>query len=398
MPILFLLDFFAFSGKILIETIRRKSMNNSRKIIQNQGLRKNEKKKGVSKEQRFKALLYGGIVVIIAMVLLLSYEQLKPKLILTVKDQKLYMSDMMYDIYSQEKAGESMSSIYQQFYGSDYWQAQVDQEGNTGTVVARKTAIDTAAQRQVLYKEAIDSDYELTDEEKSSANEQVKKLREEMTDKQKAMSGLDEKTLIKILEEDLLAARYKKDMIDSYDIDDAKITASISKKDNRQYDLQYYYVATKKTDDKGKEADLPAAEKTKLMDEMKKVLAKAKKIKKPEEFTKLVDEKDKSGIEYKTENLIETNKEFLPEKILADVKKMKNGEISGVLTGKDGYFIIRMENNNSLEAYNKAVTDAITAEETKQFNEEYNSLVDDNYEIKINNSVWNKVEMGKVTL
>lgn len=370
-------------------------MNSSKKIIKNQGNQVKKKNKRETKERRIKILLYSGIAAIVLVVALVCYEQLKPKLLLTVNDTKLYESDLMYDIYSQEQTGNGMSSIYEQFYGTDYWNSQVDDSGDTGAVVAKETVIKTAEQREVLYQEAIATNYELTDEEKKSVAEQVKTLRDGMTDKQKKMNGLDESSLTKVLEKDVLAARYKQEIIDGFNIDDAAITKGVSKKDYRQYDLQYYYVTTQKTDKEGKTTDLTQAEKDKLKIEMEGILAKAKTAK---DFTKLVAEDNASGIKYSTKALLETDTDFISKKECAAIKRMKNNEITGLLTGEDGYYFVKMINNNSSEAYDNAVKEAINKEETTQFNESYSTLVDESYTIEENDAQWNRITMGKVTL
>ena len=88
---------------------------------------------------------------------------------------------------------------------------------------------------------------------------------------------------------------------------------------------------------------------------MKEVQKKAAQAK---DFTKDVIElkegsstDEKTGISYATKDLIETDTDFLDEKTLKTVKKMKNGDISDVLETKDGYYVIKMVNNNDPKAY-----------------------------------------------
>lgn len=368
-------------------------MNNAKNIMKNQGV--NAKRESVIIWDKNKVLILGGLIAVVLIVAAVCYEQLRPRLIMTVGSEKIYLTDMMYDIYTQEQSGNSISSIYQQIYGSDYWNAQVDEDGNTGAEVAKDAALAAAQQREVLYQEAVVQGYTLTDEEKTAVAEKVKTTRESMTDAQKKMNGLDEKTLTKVLERDTLASRYKQNVIDSFDIDDAAITKTISKEDNRQYDLQYYYVATKKTDNEGKSTDLSDAEKADLETKMNELKTKAVKA---EDFSKLLEENDDSGITYQTKALIETDKDFISDKALKQIKKMKNKEITDVLVGDDGsYYLVRMENNNSTEAYDNAVKEAISTEENTQFEESYSNMLD-NYTIEENDDEWDKVKMGQVTL
>ena len=365
-------------------------MNTSKKIIKNQGIGSTKKTRAAVKQERVRMLLFLGVAAVAVVMAVGFYEWLKPKLLLTVNDTKLYEEDLMYDIFTQEQMGASYSSA-----GFDFWNQDLDQNGQVQSEDAKNSVMMAAEQREVLYQEAMMLDYELTDEENASISEQVKTIRDGMTDEQKKMDGLDEETLTKILEEDTIAARYKTDMIKDFEIDYNKIKAGIKKEDYRQYALQYYYVSTKKTDDEGKSTDLPAAEKDKLKAEMTELQKKAKKAK---DFTKLVEENNKSDIQYNTNGLLDTDTTFISEKHCADIKKMKNGAITGVLEGDDGFYIVKMENNNSEEAYNNAVTQANQTEEQNQFATEYATLVSDGYEVIKNQSQWDRIKMGTITI
>ncbi len=365
-------------------------MNTSKKIIKNQGIGNTKKSKTAIKQERVKVLFYLGIAAVAVVMAIMLYEWLKPKLLMTINDTKLYEADMMYDIFTQEQVGASYSSA-----GFDFWGQDLDQNGQVQSEDAKSAAMATAEQREVLYQEAMLSDYELTEEENTSVSEQVKTIRDSMTDEQKNMKGLDEESLTKIIEKDTIAARYKTDMISDLEIDYEKIKAGVKREDYRQYALQYYYVSTKKTDDQGESTDLSAAEKEKLKTEMTDLQKKAKKAK---DFTTLVKEDNESGIQYNTNGLLDTDTTFISEKHCADIKKMKNGAITGVLEGDDGYYIVKMENNNSDEAYNNAVTQANQTEEEARFSAEYTMLVSNDYEVIRNQSQWDRVKIGTVTL
>lgn len=368
-------------------------MNEAKKLLKNQGV--NEKKSGVlamwSKE---KILVASGIIIALIAIVAICYSEFKPKLIVTINDQRYHLSDVMYDIYSQEQTGNSMSSFYQQLYRTSYWEAQANEDGDTGAEVAKDAVMESVEQREVLYQLATQNGYALTEEEEKSVADKVKTMIEGFTDKQKKISGLDTESLTAILKKDTLASRYKQNVIDGFNIDDAAITASISKKDYRQYDLQYYYVSNKNTAEDGKTTDKTAEEKANLLKQMKDLKTKAATA---QDFTKLLAEDDKSGIEYKTEKLIETDEDFLTAKLRKQIKKMKNGNITDVIEAEDGYYLIRMENNNSTEAYDTAVKDAITEEETTQFDDTYADMLQE-FEITENDDEWDRVKMGQVTL
>ena len=78
------------------------------------------------------------------------------------------------------------------------------------------------------------------------------------------------------------------------------------------------------------------------------------KAKTAEDFTKLLDDNDKTGIQYQTENLIKKDLKdstFLNKKLRKQIMKMDNGQISDIIEGDDGYYLIKMVNNDELGSY-----------------------------------------------
>lgn len=368
-------------------------MNSAKKVMKNQGTvdKKGDKKSGSN--SKMKMLIIGGVLLCVLFVAAVCYEQFRPRVIATVGDQKIYLTDAMYDIYSTEAQYNSMSSLYQQIYGSDYWSTEVDEEGTTGAQQAKNDVLSAVEQRAVLCQEAANNNVVLTAEEKTAVAKQVTSAMENMTTKQKGMLGLSKGKITKVLEAQALADKYKKQLVDGYDIDDAAIKAKVSKKDNRQYDLQYYYVSTQTTDANNKTVAKSDAEKATLKQQMDELATKSATAK---DFTKLLADGDKSGIEYQSKELVETDTDFLTKALLKQVKKMNNGEISTVLEGEDGYYLIKMENNNDSAAYDKACEDAVQKEEDSRFETDYQTLAA-TYGTEVNESQWNKIKLGNYT-
>lgn len=365
-------------------------MNNAKKIMKNQG---NDNVKKTSSLNKTKILIGGGIAACLLVIAAFCYEQFRPRVIATVGTEKIYLTDAMYDIYSTETQYNSMSSVYKQIYGSDYWSMEVDDEGTTGAESEKEKLMQKLQQRSVLCQEAKKNGVFLTDDEKKKAVENISSLTEGMTAKQKGMMGLSESKIKKVLEEQALADKYKQQLIDGYDIDDAAITKTVSKKDNRGYELQYYFVSTQATDSNSETGTKTEEEKANLKSQMEKYLEQAKTA---EDFSKLLGEDDKSGIQYSTRELVEKDTDFLTEDIRKELKKMKNGELSDLIEAEDGYYFFRMENNNSTNAYDTAVKEAISKVEEEQFSVNYKSIAA-SYSIEINDGQWDKIELGSYT-
>ena len=390
-------------------------MNRAKKIMKNQGAveeKEIRRKKGLDAATRNKVLLGIGICLVLVLCLGVAYIQLRPRPILKVSgtdaDGKsvtdtLYYKDALYDICNTEAQYNNMQSLYQQFYGSSFWEAEnMDSKGRTGAQVAKKAVMDGLKQREILCMEAEKNGVSLGDEEKSKVDEDLKTFMDGLTDGQKKIRGLDEDTVRNELERQALADKYKNQVIESLGIDEETLKAGVSKEDYRQYDLQYYMISKKSTDDDGNEKDLDAATLKKNKKTIEDVQKKAVKAK---DFTKDVitdsDEDntdDDTGVQYLTENLLETDTDFLDEKALKKVKKMKNDEISDVIETDDGYYVIKMVDNNDQSAYDQQCEQVVEDEKEKQFEAKYKSDIKPNYTTEIQSYWKGRVKLGGITV
>lgn len=390
-------------------------MNSAKKIMKNDGLGTMNPVK--AKEENIvshknKILILIGLILIVGFSLVVCYIQLRPREILTVTGMnannqeitnKLYFTDAMYDIYTAETQYNSYESLYQQIYGSSYWTAQnVDNAGRNGAQAAKKQVMDALKQREILYMEALKNNMELTDEEQKTISDDVNSVMERLTDKQKKISGLDEASIKETLEKQALADKYKQNVIAGLGIDEEALKKTVSKKDYRQYTLQYYTISKTETKTGESEATQKSAEDLKKAKEAMEALQK--KAVKAEDFTKgLITDSDSdntddnTGISYSTENLIETDTDFMDEKTRKQVKAMKNNEVSGVMETKDAYFVVKMVNNNDPEAYDNQCNQVVSDEKEKQFEAKYKSEIKTAYTTEVQSYWRGRVNLGYLT-
>lgn len=384
-------------------------MNSAKKIIKNNGVGSENaiktKKSTTMFESKNKILVLIGILAILAGVFVVCYTQLRPRAILTVKgpatDGKevtntINYQEAMYDIYQ----AEAMATMYSA-YGMSFDWTDTTENGDTYADTYKKSIMDGVKQREILYMCALKEKMTLTEEEKKSIKSEVQSARKNMTDKQKKMKGLDEATMISVYEKNKLGEKYKNSVIEGLNIDEEALKKTVNKKDYRQYTLQYYTFAKTETgnNNESKEKDKATLEKAaKDMAELQKKAVKAKDFTKDIISTKENSNTDeKTGISYATKNLIETDTDFLDSKTLKQVKKMKNGEISNVLETKDGYYVIKMVNNNDPEAYNNQCKTVIEQEQTNQFNTQYDNTIKGQYTTEVQNFWKGRVTLGAIT-
>lgn len=381
-------------------------MNSAKKILKNNGdgMQSSVKQsKGISKNM---VLLIVGILLVAVLGGGVCWVNLRPRAILTVegkdKDGKtvthtVNYPEALYNIYQ----AEAMSNMYAMQGMSFDWEDTAE-DGETYSSSYKKQIMQMLKKREILYMCAQKQGLSLTDEEKKAVQEDVKNARKNMTDKQKKMKGLDEATLTTVMEKDKLGEKYKDSVIATLNIDEDALKKTVDKKSYRQYTLQYYVFAKTETDSEGNSKDRDAksiAQGKKDMEALQKKAAKAK------DFTKNVmtdkdDDKiddNNKAISYSTKDLVETDEDFLDKKTLKKVKAMKNGEVSDVLETKDGYYVIKMVNNNDPEAYNNQCESVISQEKETQFDATYKNTIKAEYTATAQSYWKGRVNIGYLT-
>lgn len=355
-----------------------------------------------------------SVVLVIAMIVGIAVEQLKPSLYMTIDGDKLYDKDLMYFVYQTESQYNYMDALYRQFYGSGYWD-QADENGVSNRINAKNELENNIRQFYILYKEAVKAGYKINDEDKKSAAENVKDIRDNLSLKQKGLKGMSKKDLTKTAERAAMADRYKKDMIDKFDIDDAKLKAGVKKSEYKQYDVQYYSVPLGSYDEENNFVKPTDKEKEAAKAELERLADLAK----TEDFDKLLgdseeevatdDANEKEEDKEKDENKVDSIASFTDSengKFVAgssafgtDAEKkvvaLKNDEISDIIETDNAYYLVKMINNDCQDAYNEACDKAVKDEEDKQFNEAYSKLVE-KYTFEVNYDEWDKLNLGSV--
>lgn len=375
-------------------------MNKSKATIKGKS---NEKEKQVARLQQgvkgtpvgntMKIMVAIGIVFVIAVCALVGYDQLKPELILTVNDEKIYLNDAMYYIYEAESTASMYDSIYQQIYGTSYWD-YVDDDGNTGNDLAKTDVMNSLTEDTIVYLMATDAGYTISDEDKKSGEEQYTELAANLSAKQKLETGMSKKELTNVLTKKAMIERYKDDVIASCNLDYDSIEGEISKEDYREYDIQYYYVSTVTTDEDGNQVSVSDEEKAAALEKIQSIAETAKTA---EDFTTVVDTETDQSVTFKEDGSFTEANGLFGDKMDKKVKAMENDEVSDVLEGEDGYYVVKMIDNNSTASYDQAVESAVSSAETEAFQEKYDEQVD-NYTTTVNDKVWDTIVLGNYTI
>lgn len=391
-------------------------MNSAKKIMNQQ--KKEDKKsnhataaKGTKKLSGngagdVKKIVLGAICAIIVLVLCIGVgvQQLKPKIVLKVNNTKITLDDMMYPIYERESRYLPYDEMYQMYTGSSVWDnsymgtdRSVDSSA-TNSVGLKQEIINSETEYQVLYEEAKKAGYTLTDEDKDTVKDNVGEALKGLSWGQKLQLNISKNKLTKRFEKRTLADKYKADQQKELDktVDEDAEIKDISKKDYREYKVQYYAVSTTTTDEDNKTKNLSKKEKADLLKKLQKVAEKAESAK---DFTSLIDDKEED-IRYAEDSFTEKDGwSMISDKaILKQIKSMKNDEISKIFEDKKSgcYIFVKMIDNNSSDSYDEACKTAIQDAKNDAYDKWYEDVLKD-YKVETDSEVWNEIIIGTVT-
>lgn len=393
-------------------------MNSSKKIMNQQEQEgKNIKKSSASVPEKKlkKKSFFGGrdlkpiilaalcVIVILVLCIGVGIQQFKPKVVITIGKTQITMDDMIYPIYEVESEYLPYNEMYESYYGTSIWEADYQGEDMSGAGISnsiglKQRVLNSEVEYAILYKMAVKENYKLTADEKKDAKKDAKEALKGLSWLQKMRLNVSQKNLTERFEKRALAERYRDDRQAELNktVDEAAAIKDISKKDYRQYDVQFYYGSLNETDENGASTPVSDEKKKELASKIKNIAKQAKSAK---DFTKLISDKEED-ITFEEEGSF-TQQEgwsYVSESNLKKVKKMKNGEISEAFLDEDAgyYVVVKMVNNNSSEAYDTACDDAI-ADAQDQVYQTWFDQEAEKTKYKVNTDVWTDVTLGTVT-
>lgn len=371
-------------------------MNHSKKVLNSKtGTSNQVKKHSASNRSNPTVLIAIAAVCVLALVVGLFYDMLRPKYVLTVNDEKYTKNDLMYYFYTVESAYQQYENIYQSMLHQSYWdQVSNSSTGSTNRDVALSSVMDLAVETEVIYQEAIKAGYTLTEEETADVNEKVTKLlTETLTKKQIKKTGFNEENLTASLTKEAIVTKFQNDKVDSFDIDDEAIKATVDYETYRQYDTEYFFISTLVTDSEGNSTEMTVNEKNAAKE---KLAAFVEANKDAEDWSKILGE-DETELKYNTMNFITGESGFTTD-METLIKSLNNGETtSEICTTDNGFYYIRMVDNNDSEKYDSQVESAIKQEENAEYSAYYEDVLK-NYDYSITSKNLTSIKMGTVTL
>jgi len=356
------------------------------------------------KEKKQKLFIGAAVILALVMIVYIVWENHHTKYLVSVNGEKATIEEMMYDVYQVEEEYGYMAYFYAQLGYGDYWSMELGENGETVQEMAKEECMDSYVDGNVLYLEAVANGYEITEEDKAKAEEMRQAIIKSFTETDEETGeetvptevlGFSAEELTKVLEERVLAARYKEDVLASYGVTEADVVDSIDKEAFRQYDIEYFEISLEGTEDEeGNLLDITDEEKAKRFDAIKAVMEQAKAS---DDWSKVIEkdtdsESEEIVVEYDTDGFIADESVF-DEDTTAMIMGMANGEVTDIVEADGYYYVIRMINNNSSERYEKEIDDAVTKKAEELYQADYDA-VKAKYDVKIYDGDWSKVQLG----
>ena len=285
-------------------------------------------------------------------------------LLLTAGIVIYYFWGVNSEVLVKYKGGTITRGEYEAVYR--YWAPQLVYYGYESDDIS-DIIVDEILLNEVIYAEAAEAGYKITDDEKATVDEQF--ASKDSLDALRA-SGINPDNLKEFFYQNSVVSAYLTDIQDKATTEDLKASILAAEGENADFNLYNARHILISVDEGATEA-----QKAEALKEAKSLLAK---VKKGEDFAKLAQENsDDTGTASEGGAFAMTNTDMVDEDYRKAVVTLKEGQIYNSVVESDfGYFIIKLEsiekngrltNESDIETY---VNDYIANKVTEAFDNE----------------------------
>lgn len=278
----------------------------------------------------------------------------------------------------------SFKDAYESFFGSSFWEEE-DEDGVTYAELFKDELLDDLKMRKVVVLEAEAAGITLSDEEKEICQANAEEYIDSITDETKELTGITLDTLAEYEMDYAIYEKYEASLLADADVE-------INEEDVRQSDLFVLYFETVEYTDEGEEVeydDEQKAEQKKKADDAYKMLESGKTM---EEVAEACDMDPDECMWVMGKTAKEDQDEYYDAAFENAAFSLEEGEYSKVVEGIDGYYVIQMVTLNNEEETAAAMETAQEDAASEIFYEVLDGVLG-NYEVTMNDSVWEKIDL-----
>lgn len=289
------------------------------------------------------------------------------EIIIRVDDEEVSYSEVvLYLKYIQ--------SYYENIFGEDIWDYKLGE--TTIGELAKKDVIDTIIERKITKKQWENYEVVITEEDEIKINDDSTDYLKNITQENTEYYGITSEEVYQFFFDNLMTERV-------YDAATMDVDTDVSDEVAKQITIQYLLVSTRKVADDGNIVELAEEKKNSAYIKAQELLTEAATVEDFASFSK--SNTDSVEVE------ITIGKDDL-EKVIEDAAfALKTGEMSNIIEGSDGYYIIYCVDDYNEDATLEKKEEVIDERQSKEFIKLFEQWERD-VEVEINEEVWDQIQ------
>ncbi len=261
-------------------------------------------------------------------------------------------------------------------FGTGFWSQDLFGEGTDTETSVKKNVVENIEILYLLEAHMEDYKVEITKEEQAKIKEAAEKFMADNSEKAIKQMGASQEYVEEMLRLNTIQNKMRKAMNEEVD-------TKVSDEEAAQKTISYVKVGnTSTTDEEGKSKEYTEEEKEALKKEVETFAASAKEDMKAAAET--------AGYTV-SEASYGKDEESLDAALIEAADKLKEGELSGVITGEDAFYVVRMDSTFDEEETERRKDEIVT----ERKNDHYTEVCDkykEGVKFELNDKEWAKVK------
>lgn len=271
-----------------------------------------------------------------------------------------------------------LKNQYEGKFGEQLWNYKLSDKATVGDE-AKQEIVNMITQLKVIKETAEDEGVSLSNEEKDEAVQDAEELMAKASEEDKKNYFLSVQSLAGLYEDNILANKMFYFATDEADTD-------ISDDEAKQISIQYIEVITNGKDQNGTVINMDSATKTKALKRAEKIRKEALKA---EDFQVFAEDNSDCA---ETQLICGRDTDKLDKKVVDAAFNLKKGDISSVIEGDSGYYIVYCVNDYDEDSTYARKEEIIEERQTSMFKDKYAEWLDGD-KVSISSKFWNEFEI-----